>query len=238
MTTTHPRVLSRRSFLGTAAVTAATVAASPWVLLRAQAAASSITLPPLPYEPNALEPVISSRTVEIHYGKHHRGYIRKTNQKIAGTALQGASLETIIRKTSADTAGKDLFNVAAQAWNHNFYWQSLRPRGGGKPPARLNEALAGAFGDVAQFKTKFIAAAASLFGSGWAWLVAEPSGLRIMTTSNADTPLAHGKKPLLVVDVWEHAYYLDYQNRRKAYLEAVMDKLINWEFALKNLETA
>jgi superoxide dismutase, Fe-Mn family len=175
-----------------------------------------IELPNLPYPSNALEPWISARTVEIHHGKHHRAYVDKANELIGEG---GGSLEEIIGRTAGDPAKKVLFNNAAQAWNHAFYWRSLRPRSGAAPRelSKLAEAL----------KT----AAIGHFGSGWAWLVRDGAGLKVITTSNADTPIAHGLTPLLAIDVWEHAYYLDYQERRAAHIGAVVDNLLNWEFA-------
>jgi Fe-Mn family superoxide dismutase len=195
----------------------------------------SITLPPLPWADGALDPVISANTISFHYGKHHKTYVDNVNKLIAGTEYADLSLEQIVGATAgkADKAG--IFNNAAQVWNHTFYWNSLRPGGGGAPPALLKEKIEAAFGSVDACKKDLSAAAVGQFGSGWAWLVADAGKLKILKTPNAETPLTHGVKPLLTVDVWEHAYYLDYQNKRVDYVNAVLDKLINWEFALKNL---
>jgi Fe-Mn family superoxide dismutase len=200
----------------------------------------TIALPPLPYDYDALEPVISSATLKLHHGTHHRGYIEKLNALIKGSELEAADLETIVRRSAAQTdasaVGRYIFNHAAQAWNHAFFWNSLRPkqRGGGAPRGALAARIAAEFGDERQFARAFKSAALGVFGSGWAWLVAEQGELRIVTTANADTPIVHAQTPLLVLDVWEHAYYLDYQSRRDAYSAAVVDQLLNWEFAQRN----
>src|SRR5271166_852313 len=192
-------------------------------------------LPPLPYAENALDPVISGRTVGFHYGKHHKGYVDALNKLIVGTALADLSLEKLIAETAGNADKAALFNNAAQAWNHNFYWHSLRPQGGGEPPAALKQQIEASFGSLEACKRDLALAASSEFGSGWAWLVAEAGKLKVVKTDNAQTPLAKGVKPLLAIDVWEHAYYLDYQNRRADYVNAVLDKLINWGFAADNL---
>lgn len=192
------------------------------------------TLPPLPYAENALEPVISATTISFHYGKHHRAYLDNTNKLIAGTELADLSLEDLIRAVAGKPDKVAIFNNAAQTWNHTFYWNSLRPNGGGEPPAALKQAIEAAFGDMEKFKQEFANAAVTQFGSGWAWLVRDGDTLKIVKTGNAETPLVSGMKPLLTIDVWEHAYYLDYQNRRADYVNAVIDKLLNWEFALAN----
>jgi Fe-Mn family superoxide dismutase len=192
-------------------------------------------LPPLPYAENALAPVISANTIGFHYGKHHKGYASALHKLIEGTTLAHLSLETII----AETAGKDeqaaVFNNAAQTWNHTFYWRSLRPNGGGEPPAALKQRIEDSFGNVDACKKALVAAATTQFGSGWAWLVLEDDQLKVVKTANAETPLTTLARPLLTVDVWEHAYYLDYQNRRVDYVNAVLDKLINWGFVADNL---
>jgi Fe-Mn family superoxide dismutase len=198
--------------------------------------ATSISLPPLPWADNALDPVISANTISFHYGKHHKTYVDNINKMIVGTEFAEMPLEEIVKASAgkADKAG--IFNNAAQTWNHTFYWNSLRAHGGGEPPAVLKGKIDAAFGSVDALKKEFSAAAVSQFGSGWAWLVAEGDKLKIVKTGNAETPLTHaGSKPLLTIDVWEHAYYLDYQNKRADYANAVLDKLINWEFAVKNL---
>ncbi|SRR5581483_699058 len=181
----------------------------------------NIALPPLPYEYDALEPVISAATMKLHHGAHHRGYIDKLNALIRGSEFEGASLETIVKQSSGG-----VFNNAAQAWNHAFFWNSLRPQKGQPAP---RGALAERFAEPIK------AAAIALFGSGWVWLVEDAGIVKVTATSNADTPLVHGQKPLLVLDVWEHAYYLDHQNRRDLYAAAVVDQLLDWEFAERNL---
>ena len=196
-----------------------------------------VTLPPLPYGQSALDPVISANTLGFHYGKHHKTYVDTLNKLIAGTQFSSMSLEEIVRATAGKADKAAIFNNAAQAWNHTFYWQSLKPKGGGEPPAVLKKLIESAFGSVDDFKKELSAAAVGQFGSGWAWLVKEGDRVKIVKTSNANTPLTDGMTPLLTIDVWEHAYYLDYQNRRVDYVNALIDKLANWEFAAKNLET-
>ena len=201
--------------------------------------ASPIELPALPYERNALSPCISANTLDFHYGKHHAAYVTNTGNLVKGTDLEGASIEKIVAATvgKADKAG--LFNNAAQVWNHSFYWRSLAPGAGGEPKGVLAEKIARSFGSYAAFKEQFAKAAAGRFGSGWAWLVAKGDALAIVTTPNAETPLtASDQTPLLTLDVWEHAYYLDYQNKRPDYIGACIDKLLNWDFAAANLEKA
>jgi len=196
-----------------------------------------VTLPPLPYGQSALDPVISANTLGFHYGKHHKTYVDTLNKLIAGTQFSSMSLEEIVRATAGKADKAAIFNNAAQAWNHTFYWQSLKPKGGGEPPAVLKKLIESAFGSVDDFKKELSAAAVGQFGSGWAWLVKEGDRVKIVKTGNANTPLTDGMTPLLTIDVWEHAYYLDYQNRRVDYVNALIDKLANWEFAAKNLET-
>jgi len=196
----------------------------------------SFTLPKLPYEESALEPVISSRTLSFHHGKHHAGYVAKLNELVEGTPFVGRPLDEVVKRSAKDPKAKLIFNNAAQAWNHAFYWRSMRPMGDGIPGSLLASAIKRDFGGLMEFRTAFTKAAAGEFGSGWAWLVADKDGiLKIATTDDADTPIVRGEKPLLVIDVWEHAYYLDYQNRRPDYISAWLDKLANWEFAEKNL---
>jgi Fe-Mn family superoxide dismutase len=180
-----------------------------------------IKLPPLPYDPDALEPVISAATMKLHHGAHHRGYVDKLNALIQGSALEGGTLEEIVR-----TSRGAVFNNAAQAWNHAFFWSSLRPRAAATAP---RSALAARFADELK------SAAAGFFGSGWVWLVEEAGVVKVTATVNANTPIALGQKPLLVIDLWEHAYYLDHQNRRDAYVTGVVDHLLDWEFAEHNL---
>lgn len=186
-------------------------------------------LPALPYAKDALVPVISVETIEYHYGKHHNTYVVNLNKLIVGTEFENASLEDIIKKASGP-----IFNNAAQVWNHTFYWNCLSPKGGGEPTGDLAAAINKAFGSFAQFKEKLSAAAVGTFGSGWAWLVKNADGsLEIVSTSNAANPIKDGKKPLLTIDVWEHAYYIDYRNARPGYVENVW-KIINWDFVAEN----
>jgi superoxide dismutase, Fe-Mn family len=201
---------------------------------RTEQAASSHVLPPLPYAENALEPVIAGRTIGFHYGKHHKSYVDKLNKLVAETEYAEWSLEKLITSTAGQPERTEIFNNAAQTWNHTFYWQSMKPKGGGKPPAALKQMIESSFDSVDACKKELVDAAVSQFGSGWAWLVLESGKLKVVKTANADVPLTAGMKPLLTIDVWEHAYYLDYQNRRPDYVDAVLDKLINWEFALEN----
>ena len=206
--------------------------------LSARKEATPFALPPLPYPEDALAPVLSANTLRVHHDKHHRAYITKVNELVAGTEFEGQTLEHIILAVSGRADQAELFNNAAQAWNHAFYWSSMRPNGGGKPEAKLAAMVDAAFGSIDTFKQQFSDAAVKQFGSGWAWLVRDAHALKIVKTSNADLPLTKGQTPLLVIDVWEHAYYLDYQNRRPDYVQAVIDKLLNWEFAAENLARA
>jgi Fe-Mn family superoxide dismutase len=197
-----------------------------------------IELPALPYAMDALAPVISSETLSFHYGKHHKTYVDNLNKLVAGTDLADTPLETLIAAVAGKPDKAGMFNNAAQIWNHTFFWNSLRPGGGGAPTGAVAPAINAAFGSFDNFKKEFANAAMTQFGSGWAWLVAERGALRIMKTPNADTPLTTGQTALLTIDVWEHAYYLDYQNRRADFVAAVIDKLLNWEFANANLARA
>jgi len=192
-------------------------------------------LPALPYAESALDPVISANTLSFHYGKHHKGYVDNLNKLLVGTELANLSLEQLINETAGQADKVAIFNNAAQTWNHTFYWHSLRPKGGGEPPSELLDLIKSAFGNVDACKKELATAATTQFGSGWAWLVLEGDKLKVVKTANADTPLTKGAKPLLTIDVWEHAYYLDFQNRRADYVNAVLDKLINWNFAADNL---
>jgi Fe-Mn family superoxide dismutase len=192
-------------------------------------------LPPLPYGENSLAPVISANTIGFHYGKHHKGYVDILNELIAGTELTDLSLEKLITVTAGKADKVALFDNAAQTWNHNFYWRSLRPKGGGEPPVALKQKIEESFGNLDACKKELATAATTQFGSGWVWLVLEADKLKVVKTGNAETPLTKGAKPLLTIDVWEHAYYLDYQNRRADYVNAVLDTLINWGFAADNL---
>jgi Fe-Mn family superoxide dismutase len=228
-------VTRRQVLAGTAAIVAAGVL--PRGGNRAHGA-SGIALPPLPYPENALDPYVSSRTVGFHHGVHQKGYIDTCNRLVAGTDLAGEPLEKIVMATAPDPERLALFNAAAQAWNHDFYFKSMRPKGGGAPSGLVAERIAGRFGDYAGFRKAFAEAAVTLFGSGWTWLVADGGQLGIVATGNAGTPITGAATPLLTLDVWEHAYYLDYQNRRAEYVEAWLDHLVNWDFAATNLERA
>ena len=200
--------------------------------------APPIALPALPWDENALQPHISAQTIGVHYGKHHKAYIDNLNRLKQGTELARASLEEIVTATRGKADRKALFNNAAQAWNHAFYWKSLSPKGGGRPTGKLKDRVEAEFGSLEKLKEALASAAVTQFGSGWAWLVLDAGKLKVLQTANADTPLATGQTPLLTVDVWEHAYYLDYQNRRADYVTACLDKLLNWEFALENFDKA
>jgi superoxide dismutase, Fe-Mn family len=188
-------------------------------------------LPTLPYAKDALAPYMSAETFEYHYGKHHATYIAKLNAAIEGTDWASKSLEEIILASDGG-----LFNNAAQTWNHTFFWNCLKPGGGGEPTGALADAITKAFGSYGAFKEKFSTACAGQFGSGWGWLVKNADGsLEIMTTGNADTPMRHGKTALLTIDVWEHAYYIDYRNDRGKFIAAILDNLVNWDFVASNL---
>jgi len=195
-------------------------------------------LPALPWAADALEPHYSARTMSFHYGKHHNAYVTNLNKLIADTPLAEMTLEQIIKAVADDPAKVGVFNNAAQVWNHTFFWHSMKPGGGGRPGGALAARLDEAFGDIDKFAEQFKATAAGRFGSGWGWLVLDGGALKGMSTANADTPLAHGLTPLLTVDVWEHAYYLDYQNRRPDFIQAFLDHLVNWEFVAENLARA
>ena len=190
----------------------------------------AIELPALPYDRTALEPIISGETIDYHYGKHHKAYVDNLNKMIEGTEFADMALEDIIRKAQGG-----MFNNAAQVWNHTFYWNCLKPNGGGEPTGKLADAIKAAFGDFAKFKEQFSDTAVKTFGSGWAWLVQRPDGsLALVSTSNAATPLTGEDKPLLTCDVWEHAYYIDYRNARPKYVESFWN-LVNWDFVAANL---
>jgi Fe-Mn family superoxide dismutase len=193
------------------------------------------TLPPLPYAPTALEPHITANTLSFHHGKHHNAYVVKLNELIAGTDLASKSLEEIITATSGDASKAGIFNNAAQVWNHTFYWHSMKPAGGGKPSGELAAKIDADFGSYDKFAEEFKNAALTQFGSGWAWLVLENGKLKVTKTGNAETPITKGQVPLLTIDVWEHAYYLDFQNRRPDYAATFLSSLVNWDFAAENL---
>lgn len=187
-------------------------------------------LPALPYELDALAPHISKETLEYHYGKHHQAYVTNLNKLTEGTDDANASLEDVIAK-----ADGGVFNNAAQVWNHTFYWNSMSPNGGGAPSGAVADAISSAFGSYDKFREEFSQAAATQFGSGWAWLVDDGSGLKVMKTANADLPLKHNAKALLTIDVWEHAYYIDFRNARPNYISTYLDHLVNWDFVAQNL---
>lgn len=189
----------------------------------------SFELPPLPYELNALEPIISKETLEYHYGKHHKAYVDKLNKLIPGTEFENKSLEEIIKKSKGG-----IFNNAAQVWNHTFYWNCMGPKAGGEPKGALGEAIKKTFGSFDEFKEEFTKKSVETFGSGWGWLVENAKGdLEIVSTSNAGTPMTDNQNALLTCDVWEHAYYIDYRNQRPKYLESFW-KLVNWDFVSQN----
>jgi Fe-Mn family superoxide dismutase len=191
----------------------------------------AVTFPELPYAKDALEPHISARTLEFHHGKHHKAYVDNANKLIAGTPFESMPLEDIIREVAGNEARVGMFNNTAQAWNHAFYWKCMKPGGGGAPTGAIADKITADFGGIGQMLDAFKQAGATQFGSGWAWLVLEEGNvLRVHKTANADCPLVYGCRPLLTVDVWEHAYYLDYQNRRPDYLATFAEKLINWDF--------
>lgn len=194
---------------------------------------STITLPELPYAKNALEPHLSAETLEFHHDKHHQTYVTNLNNLIKGTDLEGKTLEEIIKISAGDTAKAGIFNNAAQVWNHTFYWNSIKPNGGGKPTGAIAEKIDAAFGSYEKFAEAFTAAATTQFGSGWAWLVADKvnGDLSIVKTGNADTPLAHGQVAVLTIDVWEHAYYIDFRNARPKYIATFLEHLVNWDYA-------
>ncbi len=194
----------------------------------------AFTLPELPYAKDALSPTISPETIDYHYGKHHQAYVNNLNTLVPGTKYEKMSLEDIVKATNGQASEKKIFNNAAQVWNHTFYWHSLAPKAGGEPTGHIKAAIDKSFGNFADFKKKFSDAAAAQFGSGWAWLVKGGDGsLAIETTANAETPFASGKTCVLTIDVWEHAYYIDFRNARPKYIEEFW-KLVNWSFANKN----
>ncbi len=193
-------------------------------------------LPPLPYPEDALEPYTSARTISFHYGKHHKAYVDNLNKLIAGTNLENQSLEEIIKATAGDAAQAGVFNNAAQVWNHTFFWNCMKKGGGGRPQGELARQIDQAFGGYDKFAEQFKATCVGRFGSGWGWLVSEGGTLKVLNTVNADNPMTKNQTPLLTCDVWEHAYYLDYQNRRPDFVQAFLDNLINWDFVAKTLK--
>jgi Fe-Mn family superoxide dismutase len=235
-------VVSLRSYVP--AIACATIMAGPVMAVASPAtqppappASHAFTLPSLPWAKDALEPYISAKTMSFHYDKHHRAYVDKLNKLLEGKALPtNRSLEKLIAASAGKSDRTAIFNNAAQVWNHTFFWKSMKKGGGGLPKGSLLDRIKATFGSFDEFKAAFVAAGMSRFGSGWVWLVAEGKTLKIVTTANADTPIVHGQKPLLTCDVWEHAYYLDYQNRRKDFVQAFLDHLVNWEFAASQLK--
>lgn len=198
----------------------------------------SFSLPALPYDKSALEPHISAQTLEFHHGKHHNTYVVNLNKLVDGTAMASQSLEEIILATAGDGAKAGVFNNAAQIWNHTFFWNSMSPNGGGKPTGTVAAKIDSDLGGYDAFVEAFKTAGATQFGSGWAWLVLDNGKLAVTKTPNAELPMTKGQTALLTLDVWEHAYYLDYQNRRPDFIATFLDKLVNWDFANENLAKA
>lgn len=226
--------LSRRAFLAATGAAAAGYALAQ----QGEAVKTAIALPALPYAQDALAPVISAQTIGFHYGKHHQGYVNTLNKLLPGTPFAGKALEDVIRESAGKTEYAAVFNNAAQIWNHTFYWQSLAPQSG-HPSSALTAAINAAFGSMGGCQSALAEAAMKQFGSGWAWLVAEKGILKVVKTPNAETPLTRaGTTPLLTIDVWEHAYYLDWQNRRADYVKAVLEKLANWASASERFASA
>ncbi|MBN9525661.1 MAG: superoxide dismutase [Alphaproteobacteria bacterium] len=195
-------------------------------------------LPPLPYADTALEPHMTAKTFSFHHAKHHQAYVTNLNNLVKDTPLADASLEDVIKASAGDAAKAGIFNNAAQVWNHTFFWNSMKPNGGGKPTGAIAAKIDADLGGYDKFVEAFKTAGTTQFGSGWAWLVVEGGKLKVTKTGNADTPLVHGQTALLTIDVWEHAYYLDYQNRRPDFISAFLDHLVNWDFANANLAKA
>lgn len=195
-------------------------------------------LPPLPYDKKALEPHISANTLDFHHGKHHQAYVTNLNNLVKDKPLESHGLEDIVTSTFGKADQVGVFNNAAQVWNHTFFWHCMKPGGGGAPSGEVAAAIDASFGSMDKFKEEFKNACVTQFGSGWGWLVADGGKLAVMKTPNAENPMAHGKTALLTCDVWEHAYYLDYQNRRPDFVQAFMDSLINWDFVAENLKKA
>ncbi len=195
-------------------------------------------LPPLPYDYTALEPAISKTTLEFHHDKHHAAYVKKYNAAVEGTEFDSKPIEDVIKAVAGDESKTSIFNPGAQAWNHTFYWNSMKPNGGGTPTGELAQKIEADFGSFDQFREQFKNTALAQFGSGWAWLVLDGNTLKVTKTLNADNPLTAGQTPLLTIDVWEHAYYLDYQNQRGTYVDAFLDQVVNWDFAAENFAKA
>jgi superoxide dismutase, Fe-Mn family len=195
-------------------------------------------LPELPYDYNALEPYMSANTLEFHHDKHHAKYVSTFNEMVQDTPMADMAIEEVIKATYNDSSKAGIFNNAAQAWNHTFYWNCMQPSGGGSPTGALADKINADFGSFDKFKEEFKAAGATQFGSGWAWLVLDNGTLKVTKTPNAVNPLAQGQTPLLTMDVWEHAYYLDYQNKRPDFIQAFVDHLINWDFVAQQMTAA
>ena len=195
-------------------------------------------LPSLPWDEGALDPVISAKTIGLHHGKHHKAYVDKLNELVAGTPFADMPLEEIVRKTAGDADKKKIFNNAGQHWNHSFFWKCLAPKGGGAPSGELARRIDADLGGIEAFRKQFEETAVNTFGSGWAWLALKDGKLQVISTSNAGTPITEGATPLLTIDVWEHAYYVDYENRRPEFVKAVIAKLLNWDFAQQQLDGA
>ncbi len=207
-------------------------------LAKSKETAMPFTLPDLPYAYEALEPYTSANTLRFHHDKHHAAYVANLNKFVEGTDMAGMELEEVIKKSAADKTNPAIFNNAAQIWNHSFFWNCMAPKGGGKPKGTIAARIEKDLGGYDKFAADFKDAATKQFGSGWAWLVAEGGKLKIVKTGNADLPMVHGQTAILTLDVWEHAYYLDYQNRRPDFITAFLDHLVNWEFAEANLAKA
>ena len=227
-------LLNRRRFVQVAG--AATLAGMAPTLPGIARAATPFEHPPLPYAETALAPTISERTVQLHYGVHHAGYLRNLNRLVEGTDFADMSLEDVVRATAGRTEQSPIFNNAGQAWNHNIYWEQMIPGGPSTPGGDLARMIDRDFGGLTSFREALLKLATSVFGSGWAWLVLEGDKLTLMGTQNADNPLAHGKTALLGIDVWEHAYYLDYENRRGAHVTAVLERLVDWDVVASRLK--
>lgn len=229
-------LINRRSMLRSTILGACAVAALFLVQCSDSGGVAAFVMEPLPYGQDALAPTISAETMGFHYDKHYAGYVKKANALITELKDAGSTVEDVIRKTAGDDDRAAVFNNAAQAWNHAFFFKCLKPGGGGVPQGLLAERIDEAFGSFEKFKQLFLSAATDRFGSGWAWLVLDKGKLAVITSANADTPIAHDLTPLFTVDVWEHAYYLDYQNRRADFVKQVLDNLANWEFVANQLE--
>jgi Fe-Mn family superoxide dismutase len=232
---TTRREFCKAATISIAAVTIAGRALANEILQPTKDPAMTFTLPPLPYAQDALEPHMSANTLSFHYGKHHQAYVTNLNNLVKDTPLANASLEEVILASAKDPSKAGIFNNAAQVWNHTFFWNGMKPNGGGKPTGKLADKIEKDLGGYDKFAADFKQAGITQFGSGWAWLVEDGNTLKIVKTPNADLPMAHGQRALLTCDVWEHAYYLDYQNRRPDFIQTFLDKLVNWDFVSQNL---